>query len=105
MPALATSVAVLAASVFLTGLMRGYLMAQGVLDIPNSRSSHTAVTPRGGGLSIVLAATAGLRCLALIDLTASRLLTVLASGGAFVALVGFVDDRRRSPPGSSSWPI
>ena len=78
MPApLATSVAVFAASVVLTALMRGYLMAHGVLNIPNSRRSHTSVTPRGGGLSIALASTAGLLCLGLIGLTASRLLTVL----------------------------
>jgi Fuc2NAc and GlcNAc transferase len=86
-------------SVLLTGLLRRYLATHGVLDVPNERSSHTSVTPRGGGLSIVLAATGGLLSLALIGLTASRLLTVLVGGGAIIALVGFVDDQHRLRPG------
>jgi Fuc2NAc and GlcNAc transferase len=96
---LATSIGVFVLSVLLTGLLRRYLATHGVLDVPNERSSHTTVTPRGGGLSIVLAATGGLLALALIGFNASKLLTVLVSGGAIVAVVGYVDDRRGLSPG------
>jgi Fuc2NAc and GlcNAc transferase len=37
----------------LTRQLIDWARARGVLDIPNARSSHTRVTPRGGGLSIV----------------------------------------------------
>ena len=38
----------------LTRQLIDWARARGVLDIPNARSSHTRVTPRGGGLAIVL---------------------------------------------------
>lgn len=95
---LATSVGVFALSVLLTGLLRRYLATHGGLDVPNPRSSHAALTPRGGGLSILLAATCGLLSLALIGVVGSRLLAVLLSGGAIVALVGLVDGRRGLSP-------
>lgn len=97
---LATSIAVFSASALLTGVLRKYLAARGVLDVPNSRSCHTAVTPRGGGWSIVLAASGGLLCLAVAGLSSSRLFTVLVSGGAVVALVGYADDRYGLSPGA-----
>jgi UDP-N-acetylmuramyl pentapeptide phosphotransferase/UDP-N-acetylglucosamine-1-phosphate transferase len=37
----------------LTRQLIDWARARGVLDIPNARSSHTRVTPRGGGLAIV----------------------------------------------------
>ena len=42
-----------------TWLLRHYALARRVLDIPNDRSSHNVPTPRGGGLSIVVAFLAG----------------------------------------------
>lgn len=33
----------------LTGRLRQYAIAKSIIDIPNSRSSHTVPTPRGGG--------------------------------------------------------
>lgn len=42
------------ASWFLVGRFRLYALAQGLLDNPNARSSHTLATPRGGGLVFIL---------------------------------------------------
>ena len=36
-----------------TAWLVGWASAHGVLDVPNARSSHTKVTPRGGGIAIV----------------------------------------------------
>jgi Fuc2NAc and GlcNAc transferase len=95
---LATSVGVFAVSALLTGLLCRYLATHGVLDAPNPRSSHAALIPRGGGLSIVLAATCGLLSLALIGVVGSKVLAILLSGGAIIALLGLVDDWRGLPP-------
>jgi Fuc2NAc and GlcNAc transferase len=74
-----------------TGVVRRLALSYGVLDIPNERSSHTSVTPRGGGASIVLVATVGILVLPLA--------LTLRVGGVVVAMVGFVDDRRPVPAG------
>ncbi len=38
---------------FLTDWVRGLAIRRNILDHPNSRSSHVAPTPRGGGLAVV----------------------------------------------------
>jgi Fuc2NAc and GlcNAc transferase len=93
------SVAVLVISAILTGMVRRFALAHGVMDIPNERSSHTTATPRGGGLSIVLACTVCLIGFALLGLTSSRLAIGLVVGGGSVAAIGFLDDRRPLPAG------
>jgi Fuc2NAc and GlcNAc transferase len=84
----------LAASALLTGLVRHLAASSGVLDVPNTRSSHDVPTPRGGGVAIVLVTTAGLLVLTLRGTVHWDLLSALAGGGLAVALVGFADDRR-----------
>ncbi len=42
-----------AIAAFVTRFLVGWATRMGALDEPNERSSHTKVTPRGGGLSIV----------------------------------------------------
>jgi len=42
------------ATYFLTYLIHYYALAKNLIDIPNSRSSHSTPTPRGGGLSVVI---------------------------------------------------
>lgn len=69
----------------------------GRLDIPNERSSHTKPTPRGGGLSIVCVVSA-----VIAWAWASRHLdpsfaAALGVGGAAIAAVGWLDDRRPLP--------
>src|SRR5690242_13652959 len=71
--------------------------ARGTLDVPNERSSHEIPTPRGGGVAIVLAANGAFILLALAGILHQRL-TMALLGGAAVAAVGFMDDRRSLPP-------
>jgi Fuc2NAc and GlcNAc transferase len=79
--------------------VRRFALARGVLDIPNDRSSHTTATPRGGGLAMVLAASAAFIVLAVHGMISRPLAIALLVGGGAVALIGFVDDRRPLPAG------
>jgi Fuc2NAc and GlcNAc transferase len=88
------SAVTLLVSVALTGVVRKLSLSHGVLDVPNQRSSHTVPTPRGGGLSVVLSATVACIALALLGVVPIDLLIALVGGGALVAAVGFIDDRR-----------
>jgi Fuc2NAc and GlcNAc transferase len=80
-------------SVLLTGLMRRYALARGILDAPNARSSHTRVTPRGGGIAIVAAMVAGVAVGLGAGIIDARLAAALCGGGIAVAWIGFADDR------------
>jgi Fuc2NAc and GlcNAc transferase len=77
----------------LTGASTWFARRYGMLDLPGDRHSHTVVTPRGGGLGIVLA-------LLLSSFFFSRYLifpefwmSCLMPGFVALALVGFLDDR------------
>ena len=67
------------------------LKKRGMLDIPNSRSSHDVPVPRGGGVGII--------CGLMVGTITARLLGMPLPGDEFliavllIALVGFVDDR------------
>jgi Fuc2NAc and GlcNAc transferase len=93
------SVLVLALSASLTRAVRRLSPRYGLLDVPNERSSHVAPTPRGGGVSIVIAATGGLLALRYLDAIRTDVLLALIGGGSAVALIGFLDDHRRVPAG------
>jgi Fuc2NAc and GlcNAc transferase len=73
-----------------------FAMEQRLLDIPNGRSSHRHVTPRGGGVSFVivfLGATLALQLLGRLPwLTVGGFLS-----GSAIALIGYLDDRRGLP--------
>lgn len=84
-------VLVLLASLVLTGVIRRYALARKVLDIPNQRSSHSAPTPRGGGLAIVLAFGMALLLLKFSQLIDGRMLVILGVT-LLVAGIGFCDD-------------
>jgi Fuc2NAc and GlcNAc transferase len=87
----------LCVSAVMTGIVRGFALRYGVIDVPNERSSHTTPTPRGGGISIVVAATVALAVLSGFGLISHELLIAVAVGGIAVAGIGFVDDRRPLP--------
>lgn len=93
---------VLIAVAFLVGLVataavRAYAERVRLMDIPNQRSSHEKVTPRGGGLSIVIV-TLGVVVLHFVDLVyLDRVFLVLLGAGLMVAIVGFIDDHRPVP--------
>lgn len=75
-----------------------HALNKGILDRPNARSSHTAPTPRGGGISIVtvsaiIIATALLApSTELADKLPQQSLAALLLGSLIVAAVGFMDD-------------
>lgn len=81
----------------LTGLLRRYALASSLMDIPNVRSSHQMPTPRGGGLAIVIIFLAGLPVLSAAGLLATEVMCALFGAGAWVALVGFLDDHGHIP--------
>jgi len=78
----------------LTGILRRYALTSSLLDIPNKRSSHSAPTPRGGGLAIVVSFLVALLILVSIDLLDQLLMVCLLGAGVLVALIGFIDDHR-----------
>ncbi len=90
--------AVSVASLGLTGWFRREAVKHQLLDVPNSRSSHTIATPRGGGLAIVLSTLVALLVLGCTDWLAWPTVWSLCGGGSLVALIGFVDDRGHVAP-------
>lgn len=87
------SVAVVAVSALLTWVARKRALSQGIIDIPNSRSSHAVPTPRGGGIAIVISASLAFTALSLLGWLDVRSLVALLGGGLAVAIVGMLDDR------------
>ncbi len=85
------------AAYLLTGWARDYAVRNGVLDVPNARSSHPKATPRGGGLAIAFVLLAGTTLLGLSGLAPRRLVVAIAGGGLLVAAVGWFDDRSSRP--------
>jgi Fuc2NAc and GlcNAc transferase len=87
----------LISSALLTGLLRRYALATRLIDIPNARSSHNIPTPRGGGLSIVILFLLGLPVLSMMGVLAPEAMWAFFGAGAWVALVGFLDDHGHIP--------
>lgn len=85
---------ILPVSWLLTGSVRHYALRKRILDIPNERSSHTIVTPRGGGLAIVVLFLVGTAVLTVGGLLPVKFMIVLVGGGALIAGVGWLDDQR-----------
>lgn len=88
------ALAVVVGSALLTGVVRKFALARGVVDEPNERSSHAVTTPRGGGIAIVVTSIAGWAAVTVLQYLPLRSFIALAGGGAAVALVGWLDDRR-----------
>lgn len=88
------TVAVIAVAWITTAWWRRHALETAVIDVPNERSSHTVVTPRGGGLAIVVATLAALPVAAFAGQLTVRNALAIAVAGAAVAIVGFLDDRR-----------
>ncbi|HEX6977695.1 MAG TPA: MraY family glycosyltransferase [Alphaproteobacteria bacterium] len=66
------------------------------VDVPNARSSHAKPTPRGGGLGILIAFSAGLGVLAVSNaaMLAAPVYAGFALGTLVAGLAGLVDDLR-----------
>ncbi|MGK2915936.1 MAG: MraY family glycosyltransferase [Porticoccaceae bacterium] len=83
-------------SLALTGLLRHFAAARGLIDIPNARSSHSRPMPRGGGLAIVVTFFGAVLTLALQGAVDWRLWWALL-GASVVAAIGFLDDHDPVP--------
>lgn len=94
LPVLARSAVTLALTVALMPVVIRVLGGR-ILDEPNERSSHTVVTPRGGGIGPALAASAVL-C-AWWTGQRGRLFDGLVVACTALALLGLFDDIRRLP--------
>lgn len=81
-----------AASWALTGFLRRYALSKNLIDIPNERSSHSAPTPRGGGVAIVTSFLAVLPVLYWLGWLSSSACLALGGSGGAVAVTGFLDD-------------
>jgi Fuc2NAc and GlcNAc transferase len=84
-------------SLALTGLLRRYALSASLLDIPNARSSHTLPTPRGGGVAIVVVFLLGIILLLKLGLLSTAITWALFGAGAWVAVIGFIDDHQHIP--------
>lgn len=76
----------------LTGALRRYALTHNVIDVPNARSSHKTPTPRGGGIAFVVSFLLGLGTLAALGNIAIVNALALGGAGAWIALIGFLDD-------------
>lgn len=79
-------------SFILTGVLRRYAISRRLIDVPNTRSSHSAPTPRGGGVSIVLTVLFSLFFLFEQALLPAKAFLAMSGAGGVVALIGFIDD-------------
>jgi Fuc2NAc and GlcNAc transferase len=87
-------------SFVLTGLLRRYALSKSLLDVPNSRSSHTVPTPRSGGLAFVIAISLSATLFGLyygIENQTLEIYNVVIIGGIIIAAIGLVDDFRHVP--------
>jgi Fuc2NAc and GlcNAc transferase len=80
------------AALWLTGRARDYAVRTRMIDVANQRGSHSAPTPRGGGIAIVAAAIAGLAVTAAAGLAPRAVAGALILGGLPVAAIGWLDD-------------
>ena len=84
---LVSGVATLLAAPLVLRLMR----SQGIIDVPNERSSHTSPVPRGGGLACI----AGIVVALIVAHAQGRVVPwLLLLTVAFLSVVGFADDHR-----------
>ncbi|MCE4054030.1 MraY family glycosyltransferase [Pseudomonas sp. Au-Pse12] len=79
-------------SLLLTWVLRRYALASSLMDVPNSRSSHSVPTPRGGGVAIVLSFLAFTPLMIFVAEVPLLSVVALWGAGALIAIVGFLDD-------------
>lgn len=74
----------------------GWLHRRAIMDIPNDRSSHVEVTPRGGGIATTAGILLGVAAWISVDPDATAPLVLL--GMATLAIVSWLDDRSGGLP-------
>ncbi|MNJ14186.1 putative undecaprenyl-phosphate N-acetylglucosaminyl 1-phosphate transferase [compost metagenome] len=83
---------VLMGAFLMTALLRKYALAKSLIDVPNSRSSHTIPTPRGGGVAIVVCFLLSLVWMLFADVLDRSWALGLIGAGTGTAILGFLDD-------------
>ena len=73
-----------------------WLHRRAIMDIPNDRSSHIEVTPRGGGIATTAGILLGVAASIVVDPDATMPLILL--GMATLAIVSWLDDRTGGLP-------
>lgn len=81
----------------ITGMKWRYSLSKGLLDIPNSRSSHTIPTPSGGGIGIVVSFFLAMAWLFTAKELPLEKFFAISLGGLLVALIGLIDDHKPIP--------
>lgn len=78
----------------LARLIRCYALSHNLIDIPNSRSSHSTPTPRGGGVAFIISFLLLTPILTVADDLPLPIVWVFLGGGIWIAIIGFSDDHR-----------
>ncbi len=84
-----------AASIFICTVIARNAGRLGLVDVPNTRSSHERPTPRGGGIGVVIGVLAGTAALAAVGF--SRDVGIVIAGFVVIAGLGLLDDLRSIP--------
>ncbi len=92
------AVLVFVVSCVLTIWVRRYAVSRDLLDHPNQRSSHATVTPRGGGLAVVISFFFAVLYLFNANRLPEELFYTLTIGGGLIAAVGYWDDHDHVSP-------
>lgn len=85
-------------TLFLTGVVKKYILAKKIIDIPNNRSSHVTPTPRGGGVAFVLIFLVSACLLFYYQLVNLHGGYVVLIAAFFIALMGYFDDLNSLSP-------
>ncbi|MBI4143018.1 glycosyl transferase family 4 [Candidatus Uhrbacteria bacterium] len=92
------ALAVLVASSIGTALVYYFAVTRRWLAYPNARSSHAVPTPSSGGVGLAVVVLGVFAVLGITGGLPRALAAALLGGGALVAIVGWIDDRRALPP-------
>jgi Fuc2NAc and GlcNAc transferase len=76
----------------LTWALRLYALRNGLVDVPNIRSSHEVPTPRGGGIAIVTGFLTAVALLWARGGLEGHVAAAIIGAGLMVSAVGFLDD-------------
>ena len=82
-----------------TGTAAVYLKARAILDHPNERSSHTAPTPRGGGIAVVAVLLMAWPAIAIASSARPSDSIAVIGAAAALAAVSWIDDLKGLHPG------
>lgn len=83
--------ALIATLLLIVGFRR-FALTHDMIDVPISRSSHHELTPRGGGIALVLVILVTLGVLLWRDEISLQVFLALGGAGLVVAVAGFFDD-------------